>query len=270
MIFMIEIQDDHLEFVAKRFVAGALNPLKAWRNVRKRISRPRIQYGYILAAGVAAAAIIIGVFAFNPDRYNQTTVAAEATARTVILPDRTRATLAPGATLSINRRRFAHKDRTVKQDGKVYYDVEYNEALPFEVRTAGAFVRVLGTVFQVDGSSDYTSVDVVSGRVLFTSVSKDSEGIVLTRGMHAGLHAGSLKPELSEASSMNPAAWANHQFVYDDAPLDAVLQELSSVFGRTVTCPQQGRALNGEFHAETLEDAVGIIEAALGLKLTVL
>ncbi len=267
---MKDIQDSHLEFVARHFDASALSTWKAWRSVRKRISAPRYTLGYIVAACAVAAAIVAGVFVFSSDSFKRTTVKAEAVARTVILPDRSQVTLAPGATMSFNRHRFAHKDRSVRQTGRVYYEVERNEALPFEVHTSAALVRVLGTSFQVNENDDGTNVDVLSGRVLFAAASEDSEGIELTRGMHAELRDGSSSPELTDAATMNPAAWATHHFIYNDAPLEAVLEDLSSAFGRTLVCDRPEHRLNGDFHADSLEDAVIIIETALDVKLTVL
>ena len=266
---MKEIQDGHLEFVSRHFDASALSARKAWRSVRKRVSAPRYTIGYIMAACAVTAAIVTGVFLFSTDSFNRTTVKAEAVARMVILPDRSQVTLAPGATLSFNRHRFAHKDRSVCQTGRIYYEVERNEALPFEIHTSAALVRVLGTSFQVNENADWTSVDVLSGRVLFAAA-EEGEGIELTRGMHAELYDGSKTPELTDAATMNPAAWATHHFIYNDAPLEAVLEDLSSAFGRTLVCDRPGHRLSGDFHADSLEDAVSIIETALDVKLTVL
>lgn len=266
---MKEIQDEHLLFVAGHFEAGAFNTCKAWKNVSKRISIRHYLPGYILAASAMAAAIVLGVLVFTSDSFNRTTVPAKATAHTIILPDQTRATLAPGATLSFHKRRFAHKDRDIRQSGKVYYDVERNEAMPFEIHTSEALVRVLGTSFQVDASAVQTAIDVVNGCVFFAASSAVNEGIELTRGMHAELQAGALKPALVEAASMNPSAWATHHFIYDDAPLESVLEELSTVFGHIITCEQQNRRLSGEFSAESLEEAVSLIEATLDINLTV-
>ena len=266
---MKEIQDGHLEFVARHYDASALSTRKAWRSVRKRISAPRFIHAYMMAA-CAAAIVVAGVFIFSSDSFNRTTVTAGAVAHKVVLPDGTRLTMAPGATLSYHRRRFAHKDRRVVQTGRVYYEVEHDEALPFEVHTSAALVRVLGTRFQVDEGAAWTSVDVVSGRVLFAASCEGGKGLELTHGMHAELVAGLLVPEMTDAVTMNPAAWATHHFIYDDTPLEAVLEDLSSAFGRTLVCDRQGRRLSGDFHADCLEDAVNIIETTLDVKLRVL
>ena len=161
-------------------------------------------------------------------------------------------------------------DRSVIQTGKVYYDVERNETLPFEVHTTDAMVRVLGTSFQIDESAERTSVDVVSGRVFFAASCDIGNGLELTNGMHAEICDGLLLSELSEAVTMNPAAWATHHFVYGDAPIEAVLEDLSSAFGRTIVCDLDGHRLSGDFYADSLEEAVSIIETTLDVKLRVL
>lgn len=265
---MKEIQDGHLLFVSRHFEPGALKPRKAWRSIRKRISCPSWRLGYSLALAGAIAAVLLGVFIFTSDRYNRTVISADATAKTAILPDRSQVTLAPGSSLSFHKRHFAHKDRDVRMSGKLYYDVERNEALPFTIYSSEAVITVLGTCFQVEENLTCTSVDVISGRVRFASASDGGDAVELTRGMHAELPAGGVHPEVTTAAALNPAAWATHHFIYDDAPLEDVLDELSAVFGRKASCTAQGRRLSGEFSADSLEDAVSLIEATLDVKVT--
>ena len=267
---MKDLKDTHLDFVTRYFEAGALNTRKAWKKVRGSLSHAGWHYGYVWGLAAALAAVVLGVFIFRSVEPGRSTISAEAAARTVMLPDLTQATLAPGATLQFNRRRFAHKDRALSQSGTVFYDVTRNEGLPFEISTADALVRVLGTSFMVADSPGLTTVDVVSGRVQFGAKADGSRHVVLTQGMHAQLASGASAPEVKEASTPNPAAWATHHFVYNDTPLEEVLKEIGSVFGRRISCDEGGRCLSGEFSADNLEDAVSLIEATLDIKLKLL
>ena len=196
---MKEIQENELNFVARHFRDGLFSPRRGWRRFRRTRRVRTFAWGYAALAG-AFAALVLGIFLFERNAW--TTVGSAATARTVVLPDRTQATLAPGATLAFYRHGFGRRNRSVRMAGKVYFAVAHQEELPFEITAAEGFVRVLGTRFQVETDSTGTRVDVVDGRVLFAHVPdgrrqgrsarkgvpvREQDGLVLTRGMHAEL-----------------------------------------------------------------------------------
>ena len=278
---MKEIQEDILRFVAQHWKAGRFEPERAWRRFRvtEKATGParrpvfgRPVWGYALAS--ALAVLVLGLFLFRPAP--RTVIPAAADIRTVVLPEGTHATLAPGATLSFRRHGFGRRDRDVTQTGKVYYSVERNESLPFEITASEAFVRVLGTRFQIETDDTGTAVDVVDGRVLFAAAPsgarksvREEDGVILTRGMHAELTPGATVPGLSEAESANPAAWATHVFHYENTPLEEVLRELSSHFGRTLRTDAHDRRLTGEFEGEELEEIVSLIESALDIHIVI-
>lgn len=278
---MKEIQEDILRFVAQHWKAGRFGPKQAWRRFRateeaaepaRRPAFGRPVWGYALVC--ALAALVLGLFLFRPAP--RTVIPAAADIRTVVLPEGTHATLAPGATLSFRRHGFGRRDRDVTQTGKVYYSVERNESLPFDITASEAFVRVLGTRFQIETDDTGTAVDVVDGRVLFAAAPsgvrktvREEDGVILTRGMHAELAPGVTVPALSEAEHANPAAWATHFFRYQDTPLSEVLQELSSNFGRTLSTDQPDRRLTGEFEGTDLQEILPLIEDALNLTISI-
>ncbi len=278
---MKEIQEDILRFVAQHWKAGRFDPERAWRQIRQKggtpVRRPGSQvfrpvWGYALAS--AFAVLVLGLFLFRPAP--QAVIPAAAGVQAVVLPDGSRATLAPGATLSFRRHGFGRRDRAVAQTGKVYYSVERNESLPFEITASEGFVRVLGTRFQIETDDTGTAVDVVDGRVLFAAAPsgarksvREEDGVILTRGMHAELAPGATVPGLSEAESANPAAWATHVFRYENTPLEEVLRELSSHFGHALRTDARDRRLTGEFEGEELGEIVSLIESALDIHIVI-
>jgi transmembrane sensor len=278
---MKEIQEDILRFVAQHWKAGRFEPERAWRRFRvtEKATGParrpvfgRPVWGYALAS--ALAVLVLGLFLFRPAP--RTVIPAAAGVQAVVLPDGSRATLAPGATLSFRRHGFGRRDRAVAQTGKVYYSVERNESLPFEIMASDAFVRVLGTRFQIETDDTITAVDVVDGRVLFAAAPsgarksvREEDGVILTRGMHAELTPGATVPGLSEAESANPAAWATHVFHYENTPLEEVLRELSDHFGHALRTDARDRRLTGEFEGEELEGIVSLIESALDIHIVI-
>ena len=262
------MKEDILEFVARYFKPGALDVRKAWKRVSggRRATRRWPAYAFAFACAAAVA----GIFLFLPHDGGWTQIPPQENVRTVILPDGTRSILAPGAALSFHEKRFAHKDRNVRMSGKVYFEVERNERLPFRIEASDAVVTVLGTRFQVLGAADSTVVDVVSGKVSLAASSSPSEGVILEGGMHAGLAAGASAPVLSAPASLNPAAWATHSFTYENTPLEKVLNDLSLCFGVRMQSSAAGRSLSGNFKAGSAEEAARLIEETLDVTITLL
>jgi len=265
---MKELQDKEFSFVARYFRPGHFNPVRAWRRFRaanrsvRGYGRP--VWAYALAG--ACAVLLAGLVFFRIDARRWTTTALAQTVQEIRLPDGSQAVLAPGATVSFHRNGFGKRDRTVKMDGTVYFAVTRNEALPFEITAGEGFVRVLGTRFQVALDSLSTSVDVVDGRVLFAAAGAEEQGLILTRGMHAELAAGTDRP-VSGTGGLNPAGWATHSYQYENAPLEEVLRELGEQFGCTLSAPAGNRRITGQFEGEDINDIVFLIGEALGIEI---
>ena len=269
---MKEIPEEQLRFVARHWTAGRLDPRRAWQHLRasgafrssghpSRIPLPRLA----LATALAAAVVVIGLFLFHRDA--MTVIPATATVQTVVLPDGSQASLAPGATLSFHRHGFGRRDRSTRMTGRIFFSIARNESLPFEITAEEGFVRVLGTRFQVEADSSGTAVDVVDGRVLFCAVQAE-DGLVLTKGMHAELPSGAAVPALDEPATPNPAAWATHTFIYDNTPLEDVLRELSDHFGHPLGSDEPDRKLTGEFESDDLTEIISLIESALDIQIS--
>ena len=270
---MEDIKKEHLQFVLRHWQAGRFHPGQAWKRFlaahADKLHAPgrttvRRTWSYALATALAVMAI--GFFLFSRESRKQTVIPVAENIRTVILPDGTEAILAPGATLAFRRHGFGRRDRTVQLEGQSFFNVTLDKDHPFEISAGQGFVRVLGTRFQVSTDSSGAAVDVVDGSVLFSAKTAEN-GLVLTRGMHAELPAGAPCPILAEPSTPNPAAWATHTFIYDDTPLDDVLQELSVHFGCTLSTDASGRRLTGEFDSRDVTEIVSLIEAALGIQI---
>ena len=270
---MSHSEDRHLDFVLRHYKEGAFDTQKAigrfresqgMRPVRRRLNFVRIGLS-------AAAAVLLGVFLFMNHRSGQwTEVTASSLQHGVVLPDGTDVTLTPGSSI-----RFRMKDvREVKMDGKVYFDVARDEARPFEIETDGAFVRVLGTEFMVDGSEEsVVRVYVDEGKVLFArnrpigallcARNSKTEGVILTEGMAASLEDGDVMPVVDEDADTNAIAWQRGTFVFDQTPLKDVLDCLSDYYHVSFAANDLSKQLSGEFVTDDLDLIIELIESAL-------
>lgn len=263
-------EDRMMDFVAKSYEENRFDPKKALARSQNgtlhrslSLSKRTVMLKRII--GIAAA-VIVGIFLYTSWRTSWTDYMAYDIPQTFTLPDSSSVTLAPGATLRLQR----HKDnRLVQMTGKVYFNVRHDDRAPFRVDAGSGFVKVLGTRFQVD-ALDSTSVSVVSGKVLFTDSRSDGEGLILTKGQSAVLDPAASKPVEITPKHPNPAAWATGEFIYDNTPLPEVLSELSEYYDVTLVAFDAGhssgesRSLSGEFSTSSLQEILNLINSALG------
>lgn len=267
---MKELEEKCLKFVVDHYKPGRLNTSAALRKVKGENGQQRSigsRLWYSLSGIAAAIVICLATYIFMKTTADDIVrLTADATMEQFVLPDSTHVTLSPHSVLTYNASRFGKSAREVTMTGRIYFSVFHDEKSPFTVEAGNAArVRVLGTRFEVDESTDSTAVYVNSGRVLFTAQDNE-EGLVLTKGMAAVLNTGAAMPE-SRMTSPNPSAWATGSFVYDNTPLTVVLKELSDYFHTELSANDESRQLSAEFDADSLEDIIEIIEHTLEIKI---
>lgn len=263
---MSYFEDKHLDFVLKHYQEGKFDTQKAIRRFNEAHGiRPKPRRNvFVMFSGIAAAAaIMLGVFLFHNAGQNRwTEFSTLASAQEFTLPDNSIVTLSPFSTLRYRQ----DEVREVEMTGKVFFDVMRDETRPFEIKADGAFVRVLGTEFQIDdGSQDGTetvNVYVADGKVLFAKNSR-SEGLVLVKGMGASLKEGEEKPVADENPDINSIAWQRGSFIFDQTPLKEVLDCLSEYYEVSFAASGLDRRLSGEFYNDDLDLIISLIESAL-------
>ncbi len=250
----------NLQFVLKHYREGAFNTSRAIERFRRETSRPSRGFIKYISAAAALVAVSICMYIFNM-RPQPTFVAAADEIHTVYLPDGSKVVLTPYSTLEFDMRGFTRKSRSITMEGKAFFDVERDEKNPFEITTPDAYIKVLGTSFQVDATSN-TEVYVKSGKVLFAQ-NNEAEGVILTKDMEAIINDPGTGPVIVPLTSPNPAAWATGLFEYESTPLRDVLKELSDFYGVSLTASDYDRSLTARFQTtDPLEDIIGMISTA--------
>lgn len=200
-------------------------PDRRARPTRRR--RSRWVWAPVLAAVLAVAG---GLYLSTP-----VTVTAPAGAfATATLPDGSTVALNSGSAIEYPREFWrlpfvAADERAVRLVGEAFFDVERSER-PFVVATAGATVRVLGTMFNVRARDAATVVTVTEGRV---RVEGAADAVVLGAGERARVAGGVPRAETANA---DPAlAWRERGFAAQEQPLAAILAELERRYAVDVT-----------------------------------
>lgn len=269
---MSDFEDRHLEFVTRYYRKGPFDTRKAFSRF---CSRHRISAGagrrpapWLYTLGGIAAAVLLGIFIWKSTSDSTVTLMAGEHLMSYLLPDSSLVKLAPGSSLSFDRKSYANEDRRVAMTGTVYFKVHEDVGRPFEIFSAHSFVRVLGTEFQVMESMDSVQVNVVEGKVLF-SRAETAEGVMLTRGMQASLLSVAATPTINEKVDRNATAWERGTFIFEDTPLPEVLATLSSYYGVKFTSRKTDKHLTGEFDIEEPELIADLIGAALGIRIRI-
>ena len=250
-----------MDFVLKHYQEGKFDTQKAidrFNEVHGIVQKPRRRIlPWVSGMVAAAAAVVLCVFLFR-DNGQQIQLMADAQMKEFVLPDGTEVTLAPGSKLTFGEK----SPRNTALEGKAYFEVAHDEAVPFEITSDGAFVRVLGTKFMVDAGSSVKEVYVTEGKVLFTK-SSDAEGVILTKDMQATLSESDAVPVVAMEPDVNSIAWQRGSFIFDKTPLKEVLETLSEHYKVSFAATDLDKQLSGEFYAEDLDLIISLIESAL-------
>ena len=253
-----------MDFVLKHYQEGKFDTQKAIKRFNEAhgiVQKPRRRVlPWVSGMVAAAAAVILCVFLFrgNDQQKHQIHLVADARVKEFVLPDGSEVTLAPGSRLTYSEK----SPRKTQLEGKAFFEVARDEAVPFEITADGAFVRVLGTKFMVDAGSSVKEVYVTEGKVLFAK-SSDSEGVILTKDMQATLSTSQSIPVVAMEPDVNSIAWQRGSFIFNQTPLKEVLETLSKHYKVSFVANDLSKQLSGEFDAEDLDLIISLIESAL-------
>lgn len=123
-------------------------------------------------------------------------------------------------------------ERTARvEQGEAMFSVIHDETRPFTVDVAGARMLDLGTRFDVVRTARGSEVAVAEGAVLY-----DPNGAAVRLGPGKMLRRGD-GSQVVEVSQVDPAsvgAWRAGRFVYRDAPLWRVAEDMARAMGRHI------------------------------------
>lgn len=141
------------------------------------------------------------------------------------LPDGTLVWVNAGSSLKYPAS-FSPSARVVELSGEAYFEVSHDPSRPFSVVTADQRVKVLGTHFNISaypGNAE-AKTTLLEGRInVLTDI--DHQELLLLPGEQLAVTRNGKSIKTVDAE--NAAAWKDGLFVFDNDPLDDVLQQLS-------------------------------------------
>ncbi len=156
--------------------------------------------------------------------YNTLTVPRGSKIASVILSDGTKVWLNSASSLKYPVS-FTGKERKVEVTGEAYFEVAHNPKMPFEVRTGGMSVSVLGTHFNVNAYEDEALIRVtlLEGAV---QIKKGKISKFLKPGEQARVSSDiNIRGEVDVDEVM---AWKNGKFQFGEgAEINSIMRQIS-------------------------------------------
>jgi transmembrane sensor len=122
--------------------------------------------------------------------------------------------------------------REVSLDGEAYFKVSKNKHKPFTVTTEHAQIKVLGTIFNLKAYSGENKVETTleEGSVVFSLNESATKPVELKPGEQLVYNISEKKIMLGKVETYLHTAWKDGKFVFKDADLKTIIQELEKLY----------------------------------------
>lgn len=193
--------------------------------------------------------------------------------RTLTLADGSSVTLGADSEIQIRIGESARGARLER--GEAFFDVAPDPARPFIVRAGGAFVRVVGTRFDVHRGVQRVRISVLEGRVEV----RDARALTLAPAAVRVLTAGQRteveeRPPYVAVASVSPPVesapvtdmWRSGRLTYDDVRLEEVIADINRYYApgaRLMTPEVADLRVTAAFETTEIESFFSALEAAL-------
>ncbi len=224
-------------------------------------------------AAAAALLLLIGLgiffkyFAGN-DLVNKYDVTTTASTLNDTLPD--------GSTVFVNKNSALHYaesakgSRAVVLEGEAFFEVKHNEEKPFIISVSDAYVRDIGTGFNVKEDKIANTVTVVVESGIVDFYTKETKGITLKAG-ETGIYDGNAKAFTKVENEANPNAlsYKTKVFNFNRTSLATAVAQLNTVYGSNIVLENdniKNCLITTDFTNEDLDVIINIITETLNLK----
>ncbi len=285
-----ESEENHAFFKEMESVWQITQPLEKlidvdlhtqWESISESIAPTRRQVAirrrmYRLVAAAAAIALLAMLvftqgrnFAGNNQQPSVVSTVQADKNELVILPDDSKVWLRSGSEISYDPS-FSPRNVTLK--GEAFFEVTSDPEHPFTVKTEEAFVKVLGTRFNLkEVENGDVELFVEEGKVAFGVEEKPAFQVVVTRDQFAVIRINSIEVERIATTDINRLSWKTGSLIFDDAHLSDVLRDLARHFRiefKVADADMLDCDLKADFDSSSVEEVIETIEFMMGWDIT--
>jgi transmembrane sensor len=184
--------------------------------------------------------------------------AKEGSALRYTLPDGSTACLFPGSVIQLPDN-YNQTDRRIKVSGRVFFDVQRNEAHPFFVEAGELQTHVLGTSFEVNTlSAEHAAVVVSTGKVAVSYKGRPLTELTTNKRLRIDVSQPDPVGKVDSVNAASICSWWTGDFYFDQTPLPEMLQAISQWYHIPVTI--EGEQWNREKVTMRFETQLPIAE----------
>jgi len=181
---------------------------------------------------------------------------------TVVLTDGTVVRLASESRLNVPD---DSSGREVGLVGRAYFAVAHDPSRPFRVRTGSGDVRVLGTRFTLDTSSEDLRLVVVEGRVRLGT--PDEPEVEVSANQMARIVRGTRLPVVEVPDPVLLTDWVGNFLAFQNTPLRSAATEIEREYGIEITISDPAiaeRTITAWFAGWSLDDVMEVVCVVTG------
>jgi transmembrane sensor len=240
----------------------------AWNKIQAKVIPVRKKESknvYLrVAAGLSLLAVLSYLFIGYLDQPRNIQVASTDDSIDINLPDGSFTTLNTKSLISYPEE-FG-ETRTVTLEGEAYFDIKKSD-VPFIIKINDVNVRVLGTAFNVNARGNEVRVAVDRGLV---ALEKNDKQVKIAKGQEGVFNKKTYEILINTAPSQNAASWRTGSFVFNETPLEDVLEDLGKYYSVSFKINHQlkGCRVTASFDQAPLEDVLKVFETILSATIT--
>jgi ferric-dicitrate binding protein FerR (iron transport regulator) len=164
---------------------------------------------------------------------------------------------------------FTDEKREVEILGEAYFDIERDEARPFNIRVKDYSVKVLGTSFNIQAYEDEQdfSVTVESGTVKVISNSDGFEDIILKKNQKLVFSPETNSTKIEDINPEEELSWRKGILRFDSTPMAKVEKMLERWYGYDIIIEDEEiyeNRLNGEHKNKNIKSVLESVTFATG------
>ena len=191
-------------------------------------------------------------------------------------------TLPDGSQIALNTNskitypeQFSKNERRIKLEGEAFFNVEHNKEKPFIIEAGNAFIKVLGTSFNVKAyENSELEVIVTDGLVqlfIVDSESMDTSAILLKAGQKGKISFKEKKPVYVAKQIPDAIFWMNYTLIFNDTDLKKVFNLLENHYNIEIKVSNKriyDCRLSTTFSNNSIDDIIEVITATFEFEYT--
>lgn len=181
---------------------------------------------FSIAATIVILIGLVSVFVLNNNNIT-TYVNSSLAVKTITLPDGSEVSMNTQSEISFDKS-FGNKSRNITLLGEAFFKVTKDPSKPFVVQSGNAYVKVLGTSFNVNAKGNNVKVVVKTGRVEVSNKTTLNQ-VILMPGDEAILVNNS---EIIKQSNVNYnyLSWLDKKLIFKALPMSVVINDLMKTY----------------------------------------